>query len=103
VTLGFRRKALDQIDDNQAAEDRRQDDPVSPPARPFEDVGVVGDLEDAIDHDVVDQADERPQQDRADSGHDPDPQSHKAEGEEADPPLVAGGGRRRRKGGVSGR
>ena len=40
---------------------------------------------------------------RADAGHDADAQSHKAEGEEADPPLVAGGGRRRRKGGVGGR
>ena len=103
MAFGLRRKALDQIDDDKAAEDRRQDDPVSPPARPFEDVGVVGDPEDAIDHEIVDQANERPQQDRADAGHDADDQSHKAEGKEADPPLVAGGGRRRRKGGVGGR
>ena len=59
MTLGLRRKALDQIDDDEAAEDRRKDDPVSPPARPLEDVGVIGDLEDAVDHDVVDEADER--------------------------------------------
>ncbi len=60
MTLGLRRKALDQIDDNDAAENRRQNDPVSPAARPFEDVRVIGDLEHAIDHDVVDEADQRP-------------------------------------------
>jgi hypothetical protein len=53
---------------------------------------------------IVDQANERPQQDRADAGHDADAQGHKAEDEQADPPFFPiGGGWRGRKGAVGGR
>ena len=73
MTFGLWRKALDQVDHDEAAEDRRQNHPVPEPARPLEDVGVVGDLEHAVEHQVVDEANERAQRDRAHPGEDPDP------------------------------
>ena len=104
MAFGLRRKAIHQIDYDEPAKNWRQDDPVPEPAWPLEDVGVVGDLEDAVDHEIVDQADERSKQHRADAGHDADAERHKAEGEQAHTPLVAGGGGwGRRDGGVGGR
>ena len=104
MALGLGREALDQIDDGEAAEDRRQDHPVPEPARPFENVGVIGDLEDPVEHRVVDEPDERPERHRADAGHDPDPQSEQAEDEQADPSVVlrARVGGRGRSGGIGG-
>ena len=98
VTLGFGREALHEKDDDKAAEDRRQDDPVSEPARPFEDVGVIDDAEDAVEHGVVDEADQRAQRDRADPGHDPDPKREQAEDGEAHALLFARRRRRLREG-----
>src|SRR5580704_6658388 len=89
VTPGLRGEAIHQIDDNEAAQDRRKNNPVSPPARPLEDVRVIADLEHAVDHGVVDEADQRPERHRAHAGHDTDGQSHKAEDEQAYAPLVA--------------
>ena len=105
MTLGLGREALHQIDDDEAAEDRREDHPVSEPARPLEDVGVVGDLEHAVEHGVVDEADERPQRHRADPGHDPDAQSQEAEREQIHTPFfpVVGGDSLGRNSGVSSR
>ena len=92
MAFGLRREASHQIDDDEAAENRRKDDPVSPPARPLENVGVVGDLEDAIDHHVMDQADERSQRHRAYAGQDANAQRQEAESEQADTPFVARAG-----------
>ena len=63
--------------------------PVSPAARPFEDVCVIGDLDDAVDHEVVDEANQRPERHGANAGHDADAKRHEAEDEQADPPFVA--------------
>ena len=105
MTFGLRREAFHQIDDDEAAEDRRQDHPVSEPAWPLENVGVVGDLEHAVEHGVMDEADERPQRHRADAGHDPDAQSEEAEHEQIYAPFfpIAGGDRLGRNGGISSR
>jgi hypothetical protein len=40
------REFLDQKDDDQAADDRRKENPVAEAARPFENVGVVTEAED---------------------------------------------------------
>ena len=105
MTLGLGREAFHQIDDDEAAEDRRQDDPVSEPAWPLENVGVVGDLEHAVEHGVMDEADERPQRHRAHPGHDPDAQSQEAEREQIYTPFfpAAGGDSLGRNGGISSR
>jgi hypothetical protein len=104
MAFGLRREAIHQIDNDEAAKNWRQDDPIPEPAWPLEDVGVIGDLEHAIEHRVVDEADERAQQDRAHPREDPDAQSQKAQREQTDTPLfpVACGGLGR-NGGVSSR
>ena len=48
VPLGLGREALDQVDDDEAAEDRREDDPIAEGAWSFQDVRVIGDAEDAF-------------------------------------------------------
>ena len=105
MALGLRGVALHQINNDEAAQDRRQDHPVPEPARPLEDVGVVGDLEHAVEHGVVDEPDQRPESDRADAGHNSHPQREQAQDEEAYPSLltVGGGDGLGRNGGICGR
>jgi hypothetical protein len=95
VALGFGREAVDQIDDDEAPEYRRQEHPVPPPARTFEDVRVIGDPEDAVEHQVVDETDQRAKDDRADPGHDSDAQRQQTEDQQSNPTFVArrGGGK----------
>ncbi len=45
----------------------------------------------------MDEADQAAQEDRADAGQDPDPQSQKAQDEQIDAPLAVGDGRLRHK------
>ncbi len=105
VALGLGREALHEIHHRETAENRRQDDPVAEPARSLQDIGVIGDSEDAVVHRVVNKADQRPQRDRAKPGHDADPQGEQAEDQQAHPPLVAVrlGERPTRLGGSGGR
>ena len=88
MALGLGRKALHHIDDREAAEDRRQDHPVPEPARPFEDVGVIGELENPLNIALWMSPMSVRSADRAHAGHDPDPQSEQAEDEQADPSVV---------------
>jgi hypothetical protein len=92
MAFGLRREASHQIDDAEAAQNRRKDDPVSPPARPLENVGGVGDLEHAIDHHIMDQTDEHAQRHRAYAGQDANAQRQEAEGEQAHTPFIARAG-----------
>jgi hypothetical protein len=95
MAFGLRRKAIHQIDYDEPAKNWRQDDPVPEPAWP---------LEHAVEHGVVDEADKRPQHDRAHPREDPNPQSQEAEGEQTDAPLFpVAGGDGGRKGGAGGR
>ena len=87
VALGFGREPLHQINDDEAAEDRRQDHPIAEAAWTFEDVGVVCDFEHAIEHEIVNEADERAQEHGADARQDSDAQREKAEREQTDSSL----------------
>ncbi len=71
---GFGRKTVNQIDHDEAAKDGGQHHPVPEAARSLQDVGVICDLDDAVVHGVMNEADERPQRDRAYARHDPNAQ-----------------------------
>ena len=58
-------------------------------ARPLEDVGVVAEVEDAVERGVVEEPDQRAQGHGADSGDDPDDKREQAQHQKPDPTLVA--------------
>ena len=67
VSLGLRRKMLDEVDDDEAADDRREKHPVAEPARRLRDIGIVDEAQPAVIEGVVHEADQRPERDRAEA------------------------------------
>ena len=95
MAFGFRGEMLDNPDDDQAADDRREEHPVAEAARSLEDVGVVAETEDAEIRGVVKERDQRAQGHGANTGDDSDREREQAEPEQADAPFIAPDRRRR--------
>ena len=88
MSLGLGREALNEVDDNHPADDRRQDHEVAEAAWSFEEVGVVVEAEKATEESVVDEPDQRAQPHRPESREHADEEREKAEDEKADAPLL---------------
>src|SRR5437868_4208598 len=88
MSLGLRRKALDDIDNDESTDHRREKHPVAKPARRLSDIGIVDEAKLAVIKGVVHESDQRPERDRAQAGHHSDHQCKTAQCEKADFPLV---------------
>ena len=89
MSLGLRRKLPDEIDDDEAADDRAEKHPVAEPARRLRDIGIVDEAQPAVIGALCTKRDQRPESDRTKSGHDPDHQRKSAQRQKADRPLVS--------------
>jgi hypothetical protein len=72
MSLGLRRKAFDDIHDEEATNHRREKHPVAKPARRLSDIGIVDEAQLAVIKGVVHEPDQRSESDRAEARHHPD-------------------------------